>query len=44
MEKKTYEIPAIEVIELAKQPVLLAGTSGGFNPNDVPEYEDDFMG
>ena len=34
MEKKTYETPEIEVIELVKQPVLLAGTT---TPPDFPD-------
>lgn len=36
MEKKNYETPEIEVIELVKQPVLLAGTTQG-----APQWMDD---
>jgi len=38
MEKKQYETPSIEVIELEKQPAILNSTPG---PKAAPEWMDD---
>jgi len=40
MEKKIYETPEIEVVELEKQAPLLVNTP--FNPDGVPGHDDVF--
>lgn len=41
IEKKTYDTPEIQVIELQKNPPLLAGTT--FDPNSTPGYDDELL-
>ena len=37
-QKKTYETPAIDVVEVEFQASLLVGTPGGGKPPVVPDY------